>query len=274
MRRFDSSTTKYAPAHRAGPNGNAALRPRLRATTKPMITPIKPPKNSAMTPRVRGLRQAAREPAREEAKHQAELHVTEAHPTRRDQMEDEEDAEDRGRADERPRNCLRDVLLERHEHDDGHRDRERRKHQAVRDPVVLEIDRRDRDEEGTEEQIGDRDHGVVEVDRHRDEHGGGHELDDELAPTWAVVARGAGLHRAEDRNPPGAAASLPAPRARRRQVQREAVLGNLDRDPLDEHVQDRADDEARKRAQTTAAITGKGYRRGCAGAGMGRVLSA
>jgi hypothetical protein len=31
-------------------------------------------------------------------------------------------------------------------------------------------------------------------------------------------------------------------------VQREAVLWNLDRDPLDEHVQKGADDEARKRA--------------------------
>src|SRR4249919_835376 len=32
---------------------------------------------------IRGLGQVAREPAREETEHQAELHVTEAHPTRR-----------------------------------------------------------------------------------------------------------------------------------------------------------------------------------------------
>ncbi len=49
--RSDRSTTRYAPAQSAGPNGNAALRPRLNATQKPMTTPMIPPKNIAITAR-------------------------------------------------------------------------------------------------------------------------------------------------------------------------------------------------------------------------------
>ena len=163
-------------------------------------------------------------------------------------MEDEEDAEDRGRADERPRDRFRDVLLERHEHDDGHGDRERRKHQAVRDPVVLEIDRRHRDEEGTEEQIGDRDQGSwkwIDIVTNMAAVTSSTTSSRRCGRSWharqGFTAPRIGIHPVPPR-------ALPAPRARRRQAQRQAVLGNLDRDPLDEHVQDRADDEARKRA--------------------------
>ena len=49
--RSDKSTTRYAPAQSAGPKGNAALRPRLNATQKPMTTPMIPPKNIAITAR-------------------------------------------------------------------------------------------------------------------------------------------------------------------------------------------------------------------------------
>ena len=102
MRRFDSSTTKYAPAHEGRAERERGLAPVAEARRRsPMTTPIEHPKNSAMTPDTRPAAGAA-EPAEVEAEHQAELHVTEAHPARRDQMEDEEDAEDRGRADERP----------------------------------------------------------------------------------------------------------------------------------------------------------------------------
>ena len=143
---------------------------------------------------------------------------------------------------------LGDVLGERDRDDRRHRDGEHREHDAVGDAVVLEVDRGDRDDERTEQEIGQEHEWIVDLDRHRDEQSRSDDLDYELAATRPLTTRWTRPHRSDERHERDHPPVRVTPRALGRSEQGHTLCGVLDGDAIDDDVEECADDQPCERA--------------------------
>ena len=151
-----------------------------------------------------------------------------------------------------PRSALEmvsgDVLGERDRDDRRHGDGKHREHDAVGDAVVLEVDRGDRDDERTEQEVGEEHEWVVDLHRHRHEQARGDDLDDELSTAGPLTTRWTRPHRSDERDERDHPPIRVAPRALGRREQWHTRRGILDRDAIDDDVEECADDQPCERA--------------------------